>query len=362
MFPILKSVFLFIFLTHFAKANVEWFLSDKKSPQKWAFVPVYEKTGTLGHVVGGRVFIYPTEKKGYYLSLNSKWSPQKNNNLSFKTNAIFWGENDSEILFQAHTGTFFDPLYTENSLKRVEAPSQKLWIKNHILFGWRGPVQTGTLMEFRLRQELSKPCFSVVQEKTIQMKEPCALFSNREIGLALGMILRSDTRDKMFNPKKGYLHHLEIKGGYDFANKGPLFLQTEVRLRHIFSILEDERWIFTLAVGGSLFNKNKAFSHLPYSWQFKLGGKDRLRGYQMGRFHGDHYYLAQSELRWPLLKWLKPLIFIDLGHVDFFSKPYWTYGLGFLLGIPSSYDKKIRFEMGWALDQANFVVAFEQPY
>ena len=347
-----------------AEADLSWFLSQEKSVHKWALIPSYKRTGALGHVLSGRVFVYPVKKKGLYLSLSSDWPFQKEDALAVSANVIYWQEGGGEFSIKGQWGKFFDPYYYKQGSKvRMESPVQKQWIKSYYIRPQFENFSAGVLFEIQQRKEKGGPCFLYKEGKKAEKKnESCLLFSPHELAGAFGVIARSDTRDNIFNPKKGRLFRADLKTGYEWAGSKILFLQMEAQAKYIYSILEDERWMLNLALGWTLWNRAGKGGLFPYSYQFKLGGPDRLRGYQESRFHSDQYYLIQGELRWPFNSWLQPLMFVDMGNISFKKRPKTTFGFGVRVGLPPSYEQRIRIEQGFAADQSNFVVTFARPY
>ena len=350
----MKYYFFFILAPFFSYADLSWFLSKKDSSHKWAVIPSYKRTEALGHVLGGRVFIYPEKKPGFYLSTSMHWSPQKEHQLAYKGRWIYWTQNHREISVQAELGRFYDFIYQKSS--RIESPVQKIFINGLWLFPLKESLELGGVLEFRQRNETKDPCFLISSKKKTPHLCPKTP-QNR--ASAVGLAFRQDTRDNIFNPQSGFLIQSFAKAGYELVSK-VVFAQVSIQTRWIYSFLKDSKWVLSAAAGQSYAENNSAF---PYSYQFKLGGADSLRGYLQDRFHAAQYYLIQNEFRQSLFAWLEPLVFVDLGHVHWTKKPKITAGIGLRVGWPPSYQQRLRVELGWAgKSQYNFVVAFAQPY
>ena len=353
-----NNILLFLLLFSFlGQAKVTWFWSEEESAHKLALVPSYKRSNFLGHILASRLFIYPTSDKGLYLSLSGHWGLKPIKGV--KSHLIYWGDQSEWSSFLQWEQTF-DPVYKQESTKRIEIPVQKKEFHIQYLKTLKGKLKAGLFVQFQERREKGDRTCTVVSKEKKTLKNSCYGFSPHELGGAAGVKMRWDTRDNIFNPSQGYLFQTDFKVGYEHYNLADIFLQMESQISFIFSVLEKEKWVLNFAVGGSLFDPNE--SDLPYSFQFKLGGIDKLRGYLQGRFHSGQYYLAQGEFRWPLLSWLESVLFIDLGQVNWFKPPLFSAGAGVRIGLPPSYDKKIRIEMGWGKDQNNFVVAFAYPY
>lgn len=342
-----------------AQAKVTWFLSKEESSHKGAFVPAYSRSNFLGHILGARLFIYPTAKKGNYLSFSGHWGLTKTIK-GIQSNWIYWadqGEWSSSLRWEQT----FDPFYKTESTDHIEIPIQKKEFHIQYLHTLNENWKAGFFAEFQeRREEKGRPCILLTKTEEKVLSNQCYGFSPHELGGTLGTKIRRDTRDNIFNPSKGYLFQTDVKAGYEHYNLSDVFLQFNTQISFIFSILDYEKWVLNFAVGGTLFDTKE--NKLPYSFQFKLGGMDYLRGYLQGRFHSDQYYLAQGEFRLPLLSWLESVLFLDLGHVSWVKKPLFSAGAGVRIGLPPSYDKKIRVEVGWGKDQHNFVVTFAYPY
>jgi len=342
-----------------ANAKVTWFLSEEESSHKGALVPSYKRSNFLGHILAARLFVYPTSEKGTYLSLSGHWGLSKSIK-GVQSHWIYWndwGEWSSTLLWEKSS----DPFYKKDSTDRIEIPVQKKELHVQYLHKLRENWQAGLFVEFQeRREEGGRPCTLLAKTEEKILTSQCYGFSPHELGGTFGVKIRRDTRDNIFNPAKGYLFQTDVKGGYERYNLNDLFLQFNSQISFIFSILDQEKWVLNLATGGTFFDSKE--NSLPYSFQFKLGGMDYLRGYFQGRFHSDQYYLAQGEFRWPLLAWMEFVLFVDLGQVRWFKKPLFSSGTGVRIGLPPSYDKKVRVEIGWGEDQYNFVVTFAYPY
>ncbi len=357
----LKNNLLIFFLlcSCFAHAKMTWFFSEEESSHKLAFVPSYRRSNFLGHILASRLFIYPTSDKGMYLSLSGHWGLTKTIK-GINSHWIYWaekGEWSSSLQWEQTS----DPYYKDESTEYIKIPIQKKDFQIQYLRTLEGKFQAGLFFEFQERiEESGRPCILLTGKEEKELPKQCYGFSPHELGGTIGTKIRWDTRDDIFNPSKGYLFQTNFKVGYEHYNLADMFLQLESKISFIFSILDKEKWVLTLAGGGSLFDSKE--NDLPYSFQFKLGGMDYLRGYLQGRFHSGQYYLVQGEFRWPLITWLESVLFLDLGQVHWLKKPLFSVGAGVRIGLPPSYNKKIRVEMGWGKDQYNFVVTFAYPY
>ncbi len=355
----------FLCLSPSVYAEVTWFLSEKESTHKLALVPSYRRSETLGSVVSGRIFVYPTQESGLYTSFSADWGFGKKN-YGFKQSTIYWTPSQNEWGFSGEWNRTFDSYYKETSTTRLEVPIRQRWLKAYyldsgILKKIHPQIQTGISVEIQSRKEDAvQPCI-FIQENTQKLKTPCQAYNPVELGGTVGWILRIDTRDNSFDPSVGYLLQTDFQIGKEIEAKNLIFFQAEGQMQFIFSLFQKERWFVKIASAWTFYNGN--YSHeLPYSFQYKLGGINQLRGYLKDRWHSDKYYLMQFEFRYPISKWIQPLLFADIGHVDVNKTPLFTYGGGIRIGLPPSYKQKIRVEYGRGKDQSNFIISFARPY
>ena len=356
---------LFIFSSPPAWAKVTWFLSQQESSHKFAIVPSYRRAETLGSIVSGRAFIYPAQDHGLYASLSLDLG---HGIYGFKQNIIYWTESKNEWGLSSEWSQTFDSYYKKNSTRRLEVPILKRWIKfyylnSSILKGIHPLLQTGISFEIQNRNEsTTKPCILVEDnKKSKNLKSPCQAHNTLELGGVLGWIIRLDSRNNLFDPSSGYFAQTKIQLGKEIEAKDLTFFQFKGRLQFIFSLIGKERWFIQWATGWTFYNSRYS-KELPYTFQYKLGGIDYLRGYLKDRWHSGHYYLMQLEWRYPLLKIAQPVIFTDIGQTDIFKPPLITYGAGVRIGLPPSYEQKIRIEYGRSKDQSNFIISFAHPY
>lgn len=123
-----------------------------------------------------------------------------------------------------------------------------------------------------------------------------------------GLVLNLDTRNSIFFPTKGQLTELfvytEMRAlGSDFSNRRISFSTSRY-----FGLAKRTVLAFnsqTVLTRGAI-----AFHQLP-----SLGGSKQLRGYYDRQFIDRNMLLLQSELRFPLLKWLGGAAFVGTGTV-----------------------------------------------
>ncbi len=278
--PLKHNLLAFFLICSFpASAEVAWFFSQKESSHKLALIPSYRRSNFLGNILSSRLFVYPSSDKGVYLSLSGHWGlSQTIKGLASRW--IYWmdkGEWSSSLLWEKS----FDPYYKEGFIKYISIPVQKKVFHIQYLRDIRDKLKMGVSFEFQERREESGRSCVVRSGKTKQnLPKYCYGFSPHELGGAVGIKLRSDTRDDIFNPSKGRLFQTSLKTGYEHYNLADVFLQAEASVSFIFSVLEEEKWVFTFAGGGSFLTLKRAFCLIVFSsnWGVWINSEDICMG------------------------------------------------------------------------------------
>ncbi|HLJ54694.1 MAG TPA: BamA/TamA family outer membrane protein, partial [Chthonomonadaceae bacterium] len=153
---------------------------------------------------------------------------------------------------------------------------------------------------------------------------------------SVGASLLRDTRDLILDPVAGGYQSLSIQAGHATlnsitnANGFPVsqavtgsvnFSKGQFEWRQYFSLqgrrkhLTDEKSAIAVR-----FLAGGAAGTLPFFEQFFVGGAESLRGYREDRFWGKYMFLGSIELRQPLARRLKGVVFADVG--DAWGGPY----------------------------------------
>lgn len=166
-----------------------------------------------------------------------------------------------------------------------------------------------------------------------------------------------DTTDNPFNPHNGGRDLLSIEyagqllgGTYDFT-KYNLELS-----RYYPGFKENHTWAFRVKNGFST-------GELPFHEQFAVGGAETLRGYEQNAFKGDKMLLFNAEYRFPLVKSLSGVVFIDTGNawakadkIDLRSLKV-GYGAGVTMDTPLG-----QIRLGYAFGSGNEEKKYGMPY
>jgi outer membrane protein insertion porin family len=146
---------------------------------------------------------------------------------------------------------------------------------------------------------------------------------------SLGASVLRDTRDLILDPVAGGYQNISLQAGHANlnhifnANGFPVtqavtgsvsFSKGSVELRQYISLqgrrkhLTDEKSAIALR-----FLAGSSVGTLPFFEQFFVGGAETLRGYREDRFWGKYMFLGSVELRQPLARRLKGVLFMDVG-------------------------------------------------
>jgi len=98
----------------------------------------------------------------------------------------------------------------------------------------------------------------------------------------------------------------------------------------------------------------------PFLDQFRLGGLDTLRGYEVDQFVGNNMALFSTELRVPVSQSIQGIFFVDAGDAwggrfaDTLADPDFTFRLGYGVGLHIvSPLGLVRFDYGFNIDGGN---------
>jgi outer membrane protein insertion porin family len=181
---------------------------------------------------------------------------------------------------------------------------------------------------------------------------------------SVGASLLRDTRDLVLDPVAGGYQNLSVQAGHASLNKivdsngfpvsqavtgSVSFSKGSLEFRQYLSLqgkrkrLTDEKSAIALR-----FLTGSSVGTLPFFEQFFVGGAETLRGYREDRYWGKYMFLGSVELRQPLARRLKGVLFMDVGdawggnytnvNLDGFAqsgfKPHVGVGLGIRVGTP----------------------------
>ncbi len=163
----------------------------------------------------------------------------------------------------------------------------------------------------------------------------------------LGVVVTYDTRQPRFSAHSG--HFLQMKTVFFRKAVGSThhFNRTTVDLRHYLPVGRS----MVLALQG-----NGQFSHgdVPFNMLPLLGGKYSMRGYYFGRFRDNYLLTGQAELRFPVWKRFRGVVFMGAGAtaptMDHFTweglKPSVGLGLRYIFDPQENIVLRMDFGFG----------------
>ncbi len=149
--------------------------------------------------------------------------------------------------------------------------------------------------------------------------------TNEGLTNSLMPIFAYDTRDNVFDPSSGWYNSLSVEkaggflgGDYDFT-KYNLTLRTYISTQFIEDVVDIgsikkitdnlSKGVLALRAMGGLADTN-----LPSFAEYKVGGMNTVRGYDLGEFSGDRSLVFNVEYRFPLAENFQAVLFVDWGQ------------------------------------------------
>lgn len=151
--------------------------------------------------------------------------------------------------------------------------------------------------------------------------------------------------------EKGFSQEFRLKGNDRFG-------LAETDFRVLYPIVPEYLQV------GFRFLAGAGVGDPSYTFNYRLGGTDLLRGYHENRFRGHQMHLEQFELRFPIYKILSGVAYTDVGEAtqSGFGAPRISAGGGLRLAIPPDYVETVRLDVGWGQDQWGAYFDFGQAF
>ena len=166
-----------------------------------------------------------------------------------------------------------------------------------------------------------------------------------------------DTTDNPFSPHTGGRDSASIEYAGQLLGGTYNFTKYNLDLSRYFpGFKESHTWAFRLKTGFGT-------GTLPSHEQFTLGGAETLRGYEQNSIEGDKMLLFNAEYRFPLVKSLSGVAFVDTGNawknadkIELASLKM-GYGLGVMMDTPLG-----QIRLGYAFGSQNQEKRYGMPY
>jgi len=178
---------------------------------------------------------------------------------------------------------------------------------------------------------------------------------------SLGLVIKYDSRDNLFNASKG--HFAELSYQIDDKKIGSSFNNS--RLIFDGSTYFTTKFKHTLAL--NLFSVI-GNGDVPFNQMALLGGTRKMRGFYEGRYRDRSLMMIQTEYRAPLFWRLGAVAFISAGDVanklsDFnVSEFKLAYGGGLRVMIDKKQKINVRLDIGWADPKPNFYLTVTEAF
>lgn len=172
--------------------------------------------------------------------------------------------------------------------------------------------------------------------------------ANGSVVTGIGPLWMWDSRDYVMDAHKGWFGDVSVTyfnkalgGNFDFWR-----FRTDFRY---YRNLSKKKPVILAFQAITQFT----FGDAPYRHQPPLGGDQMLRGYYWGRYRANHYLALQSELRFPIYKRLRGVVFAAAGQVSpsltqfMISEIRWTLGFGLRFVVHRADRVNIRVDQGF---------------
>lgn len=354
--------------------DISWFFENKNTKHKIGLIPIIQYDKRHKTEIALRFFSYSLNLDGYYMSLMLASNLQAETSQSkqyLQTTYIKKLDNNviTRFIYSNRYEKYFGNSGMDNKLEGVRR------IRFHKL------LLSQEILHHKIQDKLF---FSLQPQFFFKKKYYFKSSKNKDFKTELFVFVKSilsyDSRVDKRNPKKSVFHQagfycksiLDYENAYckaqvDFRFYIPLF--QKFKLQHQ---LQNSLLAFRFFYGQSLFNPSS------YFLSYNLAGIDffnqlqSLRGFETGRFRGDHMYFTQAEVRIPL--WDTDnhfVVFLELGEVSKYGKSFQNfvvdYGLGLRMRISSKVPRNLSIDYGIGRDlmnkiNQNFTISMSQAF
>lgn len=248
--------------------------------------------------------------------------------------------------------SFFEPFYgfgmrtNTNDLKKIKRREQQF--QSLFFFQISDDFTLGPFIAFKRRIE--KPDYQIDNRR----------FFSDENDLTVGGSLLYDTRDSILDPTDGEKFEFRLSIVPDGLNQRTgktTFSQLKLDLREytpVYHTVLASRLALATTIGDPI-----------YSYKFRLGGGNLLRGYQTNRFIGDKLMAIQIEDRISLYKdYIAATASYEIGSItpNLVDKTRSCYGLGLRIAMPPDWSNMLSVNFGFGDDQQNIFMDFNENF
>ena len=319
---------------------------SRTTVQELAIVPTFYRSRTYGFNWGLRIFTFSPDNSGYYISTSLV------NKLS--TSLFKWDVNyrqpkpeKQEIKAYGQFSNYFEPYYDRKGMGTSYQDEKKLY------------TYKLNLRYQRIFKEY-QPFFYGIEVGSFFLKQRPPdfdedLYFSTEFLVYFKLTGGYDNRNNWKNPEKGNYHQLALSC-VPILGRSSSYCLIDADLRSYIPLPIQLPVLKQSVLALRAFTGTSLIAPASYSISYTLGGSHILRGFTDKRFRGDKIYFGQSELRLPLWKNIvSGVVFFELGEVAGFDQNFsgfrWDYGLGFRLGMPPTYNIKLRLDLGFGAEK-----------
>lgn len=284
---------------------------DMISGEKWAFIPavVYAPETSLGLGVRAiRVFRFKGEgKEGLRPStLPITLLHTFNNQTVFTTELDLWASENRDY-FNGRLELSNFPFRYFGIGNEIASSEGESYATRYVYFHLNYERNITKGLYFGPRYEFrADDIYKRVPNGMLEVGQPLGFDGQRISGLGLG--IRLDNRDNIFQPSKGWFNRIGWMSFQSFLGSEFTFNQYTLDLRKYLKTYGAQS--FALQSWWSFTTGDAPFQHLSLT-----GGSDRMRGYFEGKYRDNHAMVQQVEYRFPVYRNLGLVLFGHGGQV-----------------------------------------------
>ncbi len=341
-----------VFADEVAKTEEEEVAARKARAAGHSFAPVIGYEPVYSFVFGAAYF-YETPNFQGGIDVNTNFSRVYQAHINVRHElSPYW-------FYVLKTGITrgFDPYFGEGGETDVSA-FRRIWGLKQ---------ESRAQISYQVNKLLAVGLFGDYRSRTEVKENDTAPFTRifpDEDTVGLGVNLIVDSRINKSNPRNGFMFSLDgtyvpgkfssLKAQGDFGQiEGNFTVQHEI----LDEILPGVVAAFQISGGYSIGNPS-------YTFRYRLGSANRLRGYYENRFRGKMYYMQQTEIRIPIWKLFGGALFAGFGDAadDKFTNAKLAYGVGLRIGLPPDWISKLRIDFAIGRDQQGVFANFGHTF
>ncbi|AKU90707.1 amidohydrolase family protein [Vulgatibacter incomptus] len=327
-------------------------------PHSWNLSPIIGYDPTLGLFLGASLFVHSFEDEGWNGGGSAMYAARQESAqvLGNIQRRRAFGPVAAHLAFRFETlHTSFFGLGSDTSVDD-SVETRPTWVE--LRPGLRLPLgrrwEAGVYASYAWLRERSA-------DRIIELQgQNAGVVNGNYFGPRFELVW--DGRDNPLSARKGSLFSAWtntwlVQGGQDAPR-----LTMGATIAH-FVPLRAPDWILALRLEGGTSVGDRG-----YLTDFTLGGQDRLRGYSISRFRGDHVVDGTAELRFPIWRLISGAAFADAGRVWAKGVPepdrplVISGGGGLRFGLPPEGLARLRLDAGFGRDEWGIFFTFGEAF